>query len=90
MNNRGVFKKRNKSQFGGVNSPSDRIPRFLSGMPENLVVSVIRPRYRYSRPVAAIKGLQLAARYSGGESTCKPTARNAKSYVFVFAVGVNK
>ena len=52
-----------KSQRGGVNSPSDRIPRILSGMPENPVVSVIRPRYRYSsRPTAAIKvGLQLTA-----------------------------
>ena len=47
---------RNKSQFGWVNSPSDGILGFLSGMPENPVISVIRPKYRYSsHPAATIQ-----------------------------------
>ena len=51
-----VFNLRNKSQFGGVNSPSDGILGFLSGMPENPVISVIRPKYRYSsHPAATIQ-----------------------------------
>ena len=69
---------RNKSQFGGVNSPSDGILGFLSGMPENPVISVIRPKYRYSsHPAATIQVvMQPTARNPGGSTARLPKSTN--------------